>query len=96
MERFEYVCHQILRKGPEWGARDLFRQRCRQNAGTLVERPLDEGGLPTNADTVIHPGKIREGARFRRAMYLAKYRGGACPAALIPSCIDPSGLRREG
>ena len=29
---FEYVYHQILRKDPEWVARDLFREPYRQHA----------------------------------------------------------------
>ena len=62
----------------------------------LVERPLDEGGLLTGANTVIHLGKIREGRRFRRAMYMAKHRGSACTDRIIPFCIHASGLWLEG
>jgi len=38
-ELLEYVYHQIVRKEPEWVARDLFRQHYRQNAGQ-IERHL--------------------------------------------------------
>jgi KaiC/GvpD/RAD55 family RecA-like ATPase len=61
----------------------------------LLERPLDEGGVLANANTVIHLGKIRDGTRFRRAMYVAKHRGSACTDEIIPFRIDASGLRLE-
>lgn len=121
IELFEYVYHQILRKDPEWVARDLFRQHYRRHAAAaaahvydpgrigcmllatahettldgLVERPLDEGDLLANANTVIYLGKIREGTRFRRAMYVAKHRGSVCPDEIIPYRIDDWGLRLE-
>jgi len=119
LELFEYVYHQILRKEAEWVARDLFRERYREQADAvarhtydpaeigcmllstaheasldaLVERPLDEGGLLANANTVIHLGKIREGTRFRRAMYVAKHRGSAATDEIIPFRIEDRGLR---
>ena len=121
LELFEYVYHQILRKEPEWIARDLFRQHYRSMADEvachsydpgrigclllhtaheatldgLIERPLDEGGLLTNANTVIYLGKIREGTRFRRALYVGKHRGSVCPDEIIPYTIDDGGLRVE-
>jgi KaiC/GvpD/RAD55 family RecA-like ATPase len=120
-ELFEYVYHQILRKEPEWVARDLFREHYRANAEAvsqhvydhqrigcvllytahettldgLIERPLDEGGLLTNANTVIYLGKIREGVRFRRAMYVAKHRGSVCPDEIIPYRIGDGGIEVE-
>lgn len=121
LELFEYVYHQIVRKDPEWVARDLFRQHYRRHAeavaanvydpaaigcmllctshetrlDALVERPLDEGDLLANANTVIHLGRIREGTRFRRAMYVAKHRGSACIDQIIPFRIDDAGIRLE-
>jgi len=121
LELFEYVYHQILRKDPEWVARDLFRQHYRQHAeavaantydpgrvgcmllatsrettlDALIERPLDEGDLLSNANTVIHLGKIRDGTRLRRAMYIAKHRGSACSDQIIPFHIDERGIRLE-
>ncbi len=120
-ELFDYIYHQILRKDPEWVARDLFRERYRQNAATiaehvydpgqigclllitsqettldgLIERPLDEGDVLSNANTVIHLGKIREGTRFRRAMYVTKHRGSRCTDEIIPYAIDDHGLHLE-
>ena len=44
----------------------------------LIERPLDEGDLLSNANTILYLGKIREGTFFRRALYVAKHRGSAC------------------
>ncbi len=122
LELFEYVYHQILRKEPEWIARDLFRQRYRLMAEEvarhvydpgrigcmllhtaheatldgLIERPLDEGDLLTNANTVIYLGKIREGTKFRRALYVGKHRGSVCPDEIIPYTIDDGGIRIEG
>jgi len=61
----------------------------------LIERPLDEGDLLANANTVIHLGKIREGTRFRRAMYVGKHRGSACTDRLIPYHIDEQGIRLD-
>jgi len=118
LELFEYVYHQILRKDPQWVARDLFRQHYRQHAEAaaacnydpagigcmllltshettlegLIERPLDEGDLLSNANTVIYLGKIREGTRFRRAMYVAKHRGSVCPDEIIPFEIGDRGI----
>src|SRR5262245_8996734 len=76
---FEYVYHQILRKDPEWVARDLFREAYRRHADDaahhtydpthigclllytshqtmlddLISRPLDEGDVLSNANTLI-------------------------------------------
>jgi KaiC/GvpD/RAD55 family RecA-like ATPase len=120
-ELFDYIYHQILRKDAEWVARDLFRERYRQNAAAiaahvydpaqigcmllitsqettldgLIERPLDEGDVLSNANTIIHLGKIREGTRFRRAMYVTKHRGSACTDEIIPYAIDDRGLHLE-
>jgi len=121
IELFEYIYHQILRKDPEWVARDLFRQHYRAHAKEaaahvydparigcmllvtahettldgLIERPLDEGDLLSGANTVIYLGKIREGTRFRRAMYVAKHRGSVCPDEIIPYRIEDGGIRLE-
>jgi hypothetical protein len=120
-ELFEYIYHQILRKDPEWVARDLFREHYRENAAVigqhgyapsrigcmllvtsqettldgLIERPLDEGDVLSNANTVIHLGKIREGTRFRRAMYISKHRGSACTDEIVPYHIDDRGLHLD-
>lgn len=48
-----------------------------------------------NANTIIHLGKIREGTRFRRAMYVSKHRGSVCPDEIIPYTIDDRGISLE-
>lgn len=117
----EYVYHQIVRKDPEWVARDLFRQDYRQNSEAaahhvydpaeigclmlytshetmlddLISRPLDEGDALANANTLIYLGKIREGHRLQRALYIAKHRGSVCTEDIQPFTIDEHGLRIE-
>ncbi|MCL4207789.1 MAG: recombinase RecA [Pirellulaceae bacterium] len=117
----EYVYHQIVRKDPQWVARDLFRQHYREQAEAaaahdydpqrigclllstshdamldeLISRPLDEGDSLTNANTLIYMGKIREGHRLRRALYIAKHRGSHCSEEIHPYTIDDQGLRLE-
>lgn len=118
---FEYVYHQVLRKEPQWVARDLFRERYRQNAESaaqhdydqtaigcvllctshdtmlddLVSRGLDEGDVVSNANTLLYLGKIRDGNRFGRGLYIAKHRGSACDDEIIPYRITESGLHLE-
>jgi KaiC/GvpD/RAD55 family RecA-like ATPase len=117
----EYVYHQIVRKDPEWVARDLFRQDYRKNAEStarhvydpagigcmllctsrdtmldeLISKPLDEGDALSNANTLIYMGKIREGHRLRRALYIAKHRASACSEEIHPYTIDDRGLQIE-
>jgi hypothetical protein len=38
-------------------------------------------------------GKIRDGTRIGRALYIAKHRGSACADDVIPFTIDDAGLR---
>ena len=52
--------------------------------------------LLSNANTVIYMGKVREGTRFRRAMYVAKHRGSVCPDEILPYRIEEGGLVLEG
>lgn len=61
----------------------------------LIERSLDEGDLLANANTIIHLGKIRDGMKFRRAMYVSKHRGSVCPDEIIPYTIGDHGIRLE-
>ncbi len=116
---FEYVYHQVLRKEPEWVARDLFRERYRENAmaaakhvydpneigclllltsaetmlDDLISRSLDEGDALSNANTLIYMGKVRDGFKMSRALYIAKHRGSACSEAIVPYEIGEKGLR---
>ena len=119
IELFEYVYHQILRKDPEWVARDLFRERFRENAERvaatiydnaqigcvllytsaevmleeLAARPLAEGDLLANANTIIQLGKMRSGNKLSRALHIAKHRGSACSDEMVTYTIDDHGLR---
>jgi len=115
---FEYVYHQILRKDPEWVARDLFREAYRRHAeeaarncytpanigclllctshetmlDDLISRPLAEGDVLSNANTLIYMGKIRTGDRLTRGLYIAKHRGSACDERIVEYRIGERGL----
>ncbi|QGJ72185.1 Circadian clock protein KaiC [Planctomycetales bacterium 10988] len=59
----------------------------------LIEKPLGEGDVLSNANTVIYLGKTREGGKFGRALYIAKHRGSACTEDIIPYVIEEAGIR---
>jgi KaiC/GvpD/RAD55 family RecA-like ATPase len=61
----------------------------------LIGRPLDEGDVLSNANTVIHLGRVREGNRLGRAMYIAKHRGSACSEEILPYRIDDEGVKLD-
>lgn len=116
---FEYVYHQIIRKDPQWVARDLFRQDFRhvepkvrelgydpERVGCmvlwtskemmlddLIQREIEEGDVISNANTLILMGKIRDGSRVGRGIFIAKHRGSPCSDEIIPYEIQESGLR---
>ena len=58
----------------------------------LIDKPLEEGDFFAQANTVIYLGKIRDGRKFRRAMYIFKHRGSACDDEIIFYEIDDAGL----
>ncbi|MBX7169108.1 MAG: recombinase RecA [Pirellulales bacterium] len=119
LELFEYVYHQVLRKDPEWVARDLFREAYRRHAETaarhvydparigclmlytshasmleqLIDTPLADSDILTNANTILYLGKLRTGDRLGRGLYVAKHRGSACSDAIAPYEITAGGLR---
>ena len=116
---FEYVYHQVLRKDPEWAARDLFREQYRANSEAaarhnydpaeigclmlytshetmlddLISKPLSEGDALSNANTLIYLGKVRDGNRIGRGLYIAKHRGSACDERIISYTITEQGLK---
>lgn len=116
---FEYLYHQILRKDPEWVARDLFREKYLANSQAarqhvydpgaigclllatshetmldeLISRPLAEGDVISNANTLILMGKMRDGLQIRRGLYVAKHRGSECADRIVPYEITDRGLR---
>lgn len=59
----------------------------------LIERPLDEGDLLANANTVIYMGKIREGTKLSRALYITKHRGSYCADEIVPYTTSETGLQ---
>jgi KaiC/GvpD/RAD55 family RecA-like ATPase len=59
----------------------------------LIDRPLDEGDLLSNANTVIYMGKVRDGLKLRRALYVAKHRGSAASDEIHTYEIGGAGLR---
>ncbi len=58
----------------------------------LISRPLDEGDVLSNANTILYLGKIRDGNRLARACYVAKHRGSACSDEIVEYTIDDRGL----
>ncbi len=58
----------------------------------LIGRPLDEGDVFSNANTVIYLGRVREGNRLGRALYVAKHRGSRCSEEIVPYRIDDGGV----
>jgi hypothetical protein len=58
----------------------------------MIARPLDEGDALSNANTLIYLGKIREGSRIARGLYIAKHRGSACDDQIAHFHIDDGGL----
>lgn len=59
----------------------------------LACRPLDEGDVLSNANTVICLGKIRDGLKMSRGLYVAKHRGSACSDEITPYVVEESGLK---
>jgi KaiC/GvpD/RAD55 family RecA-like ATPase len=59
----------------------------------LIDRPLDEGDLLSGANTVIYLGRIREGSKISRGLYVAKHRGSACSDEIRLFDIDGGGLQ---
>ncbi len=59
----------------------------------LIERPLVDGDPLATANTLIYMGKIREGNKFARGMFIAKHRGSACTDEIQRYTIDDAGLR---
>ncbi|MBO7725752.1 MAG: recombinase RecA [Thermoguttaceae bacterium] len=58
----------------------------------LIDKPFDEGDLLAQANTIIYMGKIRDGVKFRRALYVAKHRGSVCPDEILFYDITDSGI----
>lgn len=59
----------------------------------LISRPIQSGDVLSNANTIILVGKIREGNRLGRALYVAKHRGSACEEQILPYQITEHGIQ---
>ena len=59
----------------------------------LISRQLDEGDLLSGANTVIYMGKILDGTKIRRALYISKHRGSKATDEIIPYHIDDAGIQ---
>jgi RecA/RadA recombinase len=59
----------------------------------LVERPLVDGDVLATANTLIYMGKLRDGDRLSRGLFIAKHRGSACSDKILRYTIDDRGLR---
>lgn len=58
----------------------------------LISRPLDQGDVLSGANTVLYLGKLRDGNRLGRALYIAKHRGSYCHDGLVPFEIGQKGI----
>jgi hypothetical protein len=61
----------------------------------LISRPLSEGDLLANANTLIYLGKIRNGNRITRALHIPKHRGSSCSEEIVPYRIGDGGIEIE-
>ena len=86
-ELLEYIYHQIIRKDPDWVARDLFRHRYRENEkqvlkhlyqreciGCLVSYTTAETSLEAMLEKPLDEGDLLAGANT--IIYLGKIREG--------------------
>lgn len=62
----------------------------------LISRPIESGDLLSNANTIILMGKIRDGLRMGRALYVSKHRGSAVGETIVPYEVTTDGLKLLG
>lgn len=55
---FEYIYHQVLRKDPEWVARDLFREQYRAHAGEVSAHAYDPQRIGCVLLSTSHEGLL--------------------------------------
>ena len=58
----------------------------------LISRPLADGDWLATANTLIYMGKVMEGRRLGRALYVAKHRGSPASDEIVPFRIGDDGL----
>ena len=61
----------------------------------LIERPLVDGDVLATANTLIYLGKIRDGDKLSRGLFIAKHRGSACSDEIVRYTIDDRGIRLD-
>lgn len=62
----------------------------------LMFRPLDEGDVFANANTVILLGRTRRGESSERGMFIAKHRRSYCHEGVIRYEVGPGGVALTG
>jgi KaiC/GvpD/RAD55 family RecA-like ATPase len=58
----------------------------------LMNEPIGEGDIFSNANTIIFMGRTRQEGRMGRALYVAKHRGSACGDEIMPYRLTDRGL----
>jgi len=58
----------------------------------LMAHPIGEGDIFSNANTIILMGRVPQGGRMGRALYVAKHRGSACGDDILPYRLGELGL----
>jgi len=59
----------------------------------LIERPLVDGDVLATANTLIYMGKLRDGDKLARGLFIAKHRGSACSDDIVRYTINDHGLQ---
>lgn len=58
----------------------------------MIQRPLADGDLLAAANTLIYMGKIRDGDKLARGLFIAKHRGSACSDEILRYTIGERGI----
>jgi len=58
----------------------------------LIGKPIQSGDALANANTIIQMGRVRDGSKLGRALYVAKHRGSVCGESIVPFEITETGL----
>jgi KaiC/GvpD/RAD55 family RecA-like ATPase len=58
----------------------------------LLTRPIGQGDIFANANTIIFMGRVKETGRLGRALAIPKHRGSACGDQVLPYRITDRGL----
>ncbi len=115
---FEYLYHHVIQQEHDWAAREVFRERYRENEprvtaspyehsdisclylyttpevmlDDLIAKPLGDGDVFSNANTVILMGRTRDGGGLGRSLVVVKHRGSACGDEILPYRIGGGGI----